>query len=72
MADVLKFSGETTLPETAESVLDNAKAWGMTKCIVIGWKDGKDFVFGGTHCEVGENLLLLEMARTKLIEVVND
>lgn len=70
MADVLKFSGNTTLPISADSILEDAKGWGMTKCLVLGWQDGK-FIFGGTHCEVGENLLMLEVARTKLIEMAH-
>jgi hypothetical protein len=70
MPDTLKFTGNTTLPISAESLLEDAKGWEMDKCLVLGWKDG-EFVFGGTHCQVGENLLLLEVARTKLIEVAN-
>jgi len=63
MSEVVSFTGVTRLPEAPETILEKAKAWKMTRCLVIGWNENGEFVYGGSHCEMAENVLLLEIAK---------
>lgn len=68
MAEFLLFDGLTSLPESPESVLDKAKEWGMEKCIIVGYSPEGRMIFGGSFCEPGEIVLLLELAKKFVID----
>lgn len=68
MGEVIHFNGITKIDEPPESVLEKAKLWGMTECIVIGLDGAGDLVFGGSIAGTGEIMLLLEAAKQQLIE----
>jgi hypothetical protein len=69
MSEILKFTGLSRIPEKPEAILEKAKDWGMERCLVLGWKseNGK-LVFGGSHCEVADLVLLLEAAKKALLD----
>lgn len=63
MAEIVKFTGLTYLPAKPKDILQQAKKWEMQKCIVIGFDEGSNLKFGGTTCELGEILAMLELAK---------
>ena len=68
MADILRFDGMTFLPESPESVLDKAKEWGMTRCMIVGSNENGDLVFGGSFADAGDMVLLLELAKKFVLD----
>ena len=68
MADILPMQGITFAPETPESVLEKAKAWGMERCIILGFDEHGGLISGGSFCEAGDIVLLLEMAKKFIVE----
>lgn len=67
MADIIKFTGNTILPEDPNGVLEKAKSWGLARVIIIGACESGEFVFGGSHSEIAESILLLEIAKRRLV-----
>jgi len=63
MAEIVKFTGCTYLPAKPKDILQQAKKWGMDSCIVIGFDGEANLKFGGTTCELGEILEMLELAK---------
>lgn len=71
-ADVLAFTGSTTADEPAESLLEKAKAWGMTRCLVVGDDENGKLRIGGSISDVAELLFLLKRAERNLLDAVDD
>lgn len=67
MAEVLRFTGTTILPEPASGVLEKAKDWNLSRVVILGFTENGAFVFGGSHSEIAETVLLLEIAKKRLI-----
>jgi hypothetical protein len=70
MADILHFTGNTILPADPIEILEKAKAWGLERVVVLGWKEGGEFMFGGSHSEVAEANLLLDLGKRALIGTI--
>ena len=68
MAEIIKFSGLTSLPEPPKTLLQKAKKWGMKKCIVIGTDAEGKTIFGGSFSDAAEIVLLLELAKKFVLE----
>ncbi len=68
MTDIINFTGTTFLPEPPKSLLQKAKKWGMNRCIVIGFDENEQMIFGGSFAESGDILMLLELAKKHLLE----
>ena len=66
-ADVVSFTGETTLDEPPAGLLEKAKDWGMVRCLVIGTHEDGSLAIGGSFSDVGEMLLLLERAKRDVL-----
>lgn len=67
MADILAFTGDTRIPDSPEDVLEKAKGWGMERVVICGWKPEGGFVIGGSHSEIAEAVLLLEIGKARLL-----
>lgn len=67
MADILPFRGNTIIPDDPVDVMEKAKAWGLSRVVICGTTPEGEFIFGGSHSEIGETLLLLEIARRRLL-----
>lgn len=68
MADIVKFPGNTLVATTPKAILTQAKKWDMDRCIIIGETKSGEMKFGGSFCEAGDILILLEMAKKFIIE----
>lgn len=68
MSDVVKFPGNTTLPSDPATVLEQAKEWGMEHCVIIGMDSEQKLKFGGSTCDAGDILMLLELARKFVVD----
>lgn len=71
MAEVLKFSGITRIPDDPVVALEKAKAWGLERVVIAGWSKDGEFIFGGSHSEISDTLLILEIARKRLMEAAD-
>lgn len=69
-AEILAFTGLTILPDDPKAALEKAKGWGMEKVVIVGLDRRGMLVFGGTHSTAGEALLLLEIAKKRVMETV--
>ena len=69
-AEVINFPGDTTLPEPPAATLEKAKGWDLESCVIVGWDRKGDLVLGGSFCETGEILILLEKAKMHLMATV--
>lgn len=68
MADVLNFTGLTYAKDDPVAILEKAKGWDMERCVIIGYGEKENLRFGGSFCEAGEILMLLELAKKFIIE----
>jgi hypothetical protein len=68
MAEVVKFPGNTLLPTTPKKILQQAKSWDMDRCLVIGEDAEGKLKFGGSFCEAGDVLMMLELAKKFILE----
>ena len=67
MGDVIDFNGTTTEKVPVEKVFEDSKD--CDDVLVIGWK-GDDFWCATSNPRYGDNILLLEIARTALMGVI--
>lgn len=67
MGDILKFTGNTLVDITADELLDAAKTWNMTKCIVVGVDEDDELCFGGSTSDVPMINWLLDLAKQQLL-----
>jgi len=72
MGEVLPFEGLTTVEIPPAELLDKAKEWGMTKCLVIGVDVDGDLCFGGSFSDVPLINLLLDHAKLHILDVDGD
>ena len=70
MAEVIKFTGMTTIPEPSEQVLEKAKAWDLETVIVLGTDSNGDLQWGGNFSDVEAINLLLDAAKFELLTEV--
>lgn len=67
MGNILEFTGLTSIKEPVDIVLEKAKLWGMDRCIILGFGEGAELIFGGSFSESGEILLLLELGKMEVL-----
>lgn len=67
MGELIQFSGITCVPEPPEGVLEKAKSWGMDRCLVLGFTEDNETRFGGSFSQLGDMLILLELAKRNLL-----
>lgn len=65
---VVPFTGITILPEAPETLLEKAKAWGLERVLVVGMTANGEFIMGGSHSEIAESVLLLELAKRDFLD----
>ncbi len=65
MADetVIPFPGTTLVRVPPEEMLEQAKNWGMVKCLVIGIDDKDELCFGGSFSDTALINMLLDLAK---------
>lgn len=68
MGDMLRFEGMTKVEIPPEELLDAAKSWEMTKCMVLGIDVDGELCFGGSFSDVPLMNLLLDHAKRYVIE----
>lgn len=68
MAEILQFTGMTTLDEPPPQLLEKAKAWGMTRCVVVGFDEQGELCFGGSFGDTACALLMLKLAERQLLD----
>lgn len=68
MAEIINFSGNTFADCDATTILEQAKDWEMKKCVVIGFDEDSNLKCGGTTCELGQILELLELAKKFVVD----
>lgn len=66
--NVIAFPGTTTADIPAAQVLQAAIDQGMEDVLVIGWTNDGDLYAATSGGSVGDNLLLLELAKRNLVE----
>jgi hypothetical protein len=71
MAEILAFTGNTIIPDTPENALEKAKAWGMTRVVICGLDSSGELIFGGSHSEIPETLLVLSLSVKRLLEAAD-
>lgn len=67
-ADVVRFPGNTIVPDAPEVALEKAKSWGLERVVICGWTTGDKFIIGGSHSEIAEAVFLLEFGKKRLLE----
>lgn len=72
MADVVNFTGITTLSLTAERVLQSAMDAALSEVIVIGVTEDGDEYFASSNADGGFVVWHMERAKHKLMLVVDD
>lgn len=68
-AEILPFTGNTTLDIAAERVLEGAHEARLASAVVIGHAENGDFYFASSIADGGDVLWLLEVAKKKLLEM---
>lgn len=67
MGDVIDFGGETTKDLSVEEVLEGARD--CDDILILGWK-GDDFYCATSNAQYSANLLLLEIAKRAMLDVI--
>lgn len=67
MGDILTFDGITTVEIPVSELLDKAKSWKMTKCLVVGIDMNNELCFGGSFSDTPLINLLLDHAKNQII-----
>lgn len=68
-AEVVMFPGITKLDLPPARVLDSAAEAKLSACLVVGWTEAGEFYFSGSMASGPEALWLLELARTRLLNI---
>lgn len=66
--NVLPFTGITCLPEPPTEFLEKAKAWGMERCLVIGFDENGNLMGGASFSELNDMIFLLELFKRNILE----
>lgn len=67
-AEILSFTGMTCVDEPPEQLLEKAKAWGMERCVVVGFDEAGELCFGGSFGDTACALLMLKLAERQLLD----
>ena len=70
MTNVIDFTGPNVGPVPPEQVLDGAK--GCSTVLVIGWDEKDEFFMAASEAEIGELLILLELAKRDVLGHVTE
>ena len=68
--NVVAFNGNTRIDQPPPEILEKAKDWGMSRCLIVGIDDDGEFHFGGSFSDAGEMVLLLEEAKRRVLATV--
>lgn len=68
MAEIVEFTGETTIPEPPEKVLEKAKGWGMEAVMIIGHDVEGNLIWGGSISDSPLINWLLDAAKHELLK----
>lgn len=71
MGDVIEANITTTVPMSADKILQAAIGRGLDDTLIIGWDANGDLYFAGTTSKVPEVLYLLEAAKFALMSSDN-
>ncbi len=69
MAEVLTYTGVTTLDCPAERILDLAAKADLDAAVVVGWTKDGEFYFASSVADGPEVLWLIEIAKKKLLTI---
>lgn len=72
MSNVVDLPVITKLDHTAEWVVKKASEADLKSAVVIGWKNNGEFYFASSMSDAAEVVFLCEMAKTKLIKIVDE
>lgn len=67
-AEIKSFTGNTRLDIEPDGVLESAKGE-LAQVLVVGWDTGDFLYMASSTSKVGEILLLLELAKEKLLKM---
>ncbi len=67
MAEIHRFPGNTILQEPMDNFLTKVPEWNLDRGIVIGLDKEGEFCFGGNFSDTAEIVLLLEIAKHKMV-----
>lgn len=66
-AEIVHLGTVTCVIEPPEQVLEKAKAWGMDRCLILGFDEDGALHMGGSFSNLAEMVLLLEAGRHRLM-----
>lgn len=66
-AQIIPLGTVTCVDEPPDTLLEKAKAWGMDRCVVLGFDENGGFYFGGSFSNLAEIVLLLEAGKHRLM-----
>ena len=69
MGEILKLDVITKVPEPAGPWLEKVKSWDCDQIIAFGWGEDGEFKIGANFSEIGEALLLIELAKKELLDL---
>jgi hypothetical protein len=72
MGEVIEANFQTSLDIPADKVLQGAVDEGLDTAVVIGWDKDDSFYFASSVGSIGETLLLLELAKKRLLVEFED
>ena len=72
MTNVIEFEGVTTLDIPPERILKGARDANLADVVIIGYDDDGQFYFASSTAKGPEVLWLMELAKTRLIEIAED
>ena len=72
MSNVVDLPMVTTLDHPAEFALRKASEADLKSAAVIGWKKDGGFYFCSSMSDAAEVVFLCEMAKTKLLKIVDE
>jgi len=71
MSNIVIFNGITSLDYEPEQILNAAIEKGLSQAVVIGYDEDGEFYFSSSLADGGDVIWLLEMAKKKLLEIVD-
>ena len=72
MGEVVSLDVQTSLDIPADKVLQGALDAEIATAVVIGWDKDDNFYFASSDASIGEILLLLELAKKRLLVEYED
>lgn len=68
-AEIKQFTGNTLCDLKADDVLEAAKEK-LEEALILGWAEDGDFYLASTTSQIGNMLLLLELAKSALLKAL--